>query len=165
MANEENGICSGNRICRFFFFTFQPFRNFFSLRTCAGPGYGLFRWGRHRAPPGHQLQFLLSEWVVHRAKRDRDRLLSTASRQPAHRPVTQEAGSAPHDDKRPTRFVGLSLKCSLFLASEDTVPGLGGGVGRAPVVTKLICNGTGALSVAAAPLQAASVVDWQRAVA
>ena len=34
----------------------------------------------------------------------------TASRQPAHRPVTQDAGSAPHDDKRPTRFVGCSLK-------------------------------------------------------
>ena len=42
----------------------------------------------------------------------------TASRQPAHRPVTQDAGSAPHDDKRPTRFVGRSLKYSLFLASE-----------------------------------------------
>ena len=67
-----------------------------------------------------------------------------------HRPVTQDAGSAPHDDKRPTRFVGRSLKCSLFLASEATVPRLGGGVGRAPVVTKLICNGTGALSDAAA---------------
>ena len=42
----------------------------------------------------------------------------TASRQPAHRPVTQDAGSAPHGDKRPTRFVGRSLKYSLFLASE-----------------------------------------------
>ena len=43
---------------------------------------------------------------------------ATASRQPAHRPVTQDAGSAPHDDKRPTRFVGRSLKYTLFLASE-----------------------------------------------
>ena len=45
---------------------------------------------------------------------------ATASRQPAHRPVTQDAGSAPHDDMRPTRFVGRSLKYSLFLASEAT---------------------------------------------
>ena len=43
---------------------------------------------------------------------------ATASRQPANRPVTQDAGSAPHDDKRPTRFVGRGLKYSLFLASE-----------------------------------------------
>ena len=43
---------------------------------------------------------------------------ATTSHQPAHRPVTQDAGSAPHDDKRPTRFVGRSLKYSLFLASE-----------------------------------------------
>ena len=45
---------------------------------------------------------------------------ATASRQPAHRPVTQDAGSAPHDDKRPTRFVGRSLKYPLYLASEAT---------------------------------------------
>jgi len=45
---------------------------------------------------------------------------ATASRQPAHRPVTQDAGSAPRDDKRPTRFVGRSLKYSLFPASEAT---------------------------------------------
>ena len=37
--------------------------------------------------------------------------------------------------KRPTRFVSRDLEYSLFLASEATVPGVGGGVGRAPVVT------------------------------
>ena len=58
--------------------------------------------------------------------------ITTAGRQPAHRPVTQDAGAAPHDDKRPTRFVSRGLEYSLFLASEATVPGLGGGVGRAP---------------------------------
>ena len=61
----------------------------------------------------------------------------TASRQPAHRPVTQDAGAAPHDDKRPTRFASRGLEYSLFLASEATVPGLGGGVGRAPVSPNL----------------------------
>ena len=43
--------------------------------------------------------------------------ITTAGRQPAHRPVTQDAGAAPHDDKRPTRFVSRGLKYSLFLAS------------------------------------------------
>ena len=87
--------------------------------------YELFRWGKHHAPPGHQLQILSSAWVVHRAKQDRAKPLSTASRQPAHRPVTQDAGAAPHDDKRPTRFVSRGLEYSLFLASEANVPNLG----------------------------------------
>ena len=64
--------------------------------------------------------------------------LTTAGRQPAHRPVTQEAGAAPHDDKMPTRFVSRGLEYSLFLASEATVPGLGGGVGRKPVSPNIL---------------------------
>ena len=148
-----------------FFFCFSAVSTLLlAPRTFAGPGDELFRWGRHHAPPGHQLQILYSAWVVHRAKQDRATLLSTASRQPAHRPVTQDAGAAPHDDKRPTRFVSRGLEYSLFLASEATVSGLGGGVGRAPVVTKLRFSCTGALRDAAAPLQSASAIDWQRGV-
>ena len=50
-------ICSALFVLLFFCFSAVS-ALLLAPRTFAGPGYELFRWGRHHVPPGHQLHIL-----------------------------------------------------------------------------------------------------------
>ena len=75
----------------FFFLLFSRFDTFArsELSQVRGPGYELFRWGRHRASSGHQLHILQSEWVVHQANRAR---AVSRHRQPPTHPSAGHSG-------------------------------------------------------------------------